>query len=252
MPAPASFKPTIGITVCIDRGKRWRPGRDTLYVAAGYADQVGQAGGIPIMLSPACSVADAATLCDALIITGGDDLPTTRDQLDAWCASDAGSPDAIGEVEDIGRIRWERALIDACTSAAIPILGICYGMQLLNLHFGGTLYRDLRAEHPGALDHGGSAQVTHHGLKRQASSQLLDALPDQLTINSCHGQAVHSPAPGFTITALADDAIIEAIERPPSAAHPAPIWALEWHPETDPSGPPIFDSFLAAITARSR
>ncbi len=267
-----SRKPNVGISLCIDRGKRWRPGYDYLYVNRAYAEQVHTAGGVPLLLGVDIDPSDALSVCDGVILTGGDDLPTTRDELDVWCQGHAprnaaggtaesggttttseapGSApnqgeahvDTLGEQEDVGRIVWERGLIDAAATADKPLLGICYGMQLMNLHHGGSLLRDVRSEHAGALDHGGSGRVTRHGVSLVGQSVLLGAIWPTVSaalgaeINSSHGQAILGVAPGFSVTARAEDGVIEAIESELA-------YGVEWHPEMDATGAALFRRFV--------
>ncbi len=240
--------PRVGITLCIDRGKRWRPGHDYYYVPRAVARAVAAAGGTPLLIGIDCPVSEVTALCDAVVLTGGDDLPTTVAALDHWLAAaaagDPATPSTLGVSEDPGRVAWERQLIDACVARSLPLLGICYGMQLLNLHFGGTLYRSVADEHPGAaLPHGGSGTVTQHGLRLVAGGGVLLArLPHSTTINSSHGQAVATVAPGFTVTAHSDDGVVEAIER-------GLCFGVEWHPETDEHGHLVFEAFLRLVPA---
>ncbi len=241
----SSTKPRIGISLSIDRGKRWRPGYDYLYVNRAYAQRVSEAGALPLLLGVDIEPSDALSVCDGVILTGGDDLPTTLPELDAWCsnAPTPGSQDTLGQQEDIGRITWERALIDAAAAAGKPLLGICYGMQLMNLHLGGSLFRDVHSERAGALDHGGSGRVTEHGVGLVGQSVLLGAIWPSLSaaegasINSSHGQAVRGVAPGLTTTARAEDGVIEAIEG-------ERLYGVEWHPEMDATGPALFRRFV--------
>jgi putative glutamine amidotransferase len=243
--------------VCLDPGKRWRPGRDYHYVARAYSERVNQAGGIPLLLGVDCEPADAIASCDGIILTGGEDLPTNTETLDEWLAAPtSAAPTSAapastapktphGIQEDATRIRWDREIVSLCASQGTPLFGICYGMQLLNLHFGGTLYRDLHTEHPGAVDHGGAGKLTQHSLDRSAPSELLAALPQSLQVNSSHGQAVRDPAPGFTVTATSSDGVIEAIER----AH---CYGVEWHPETDAHGAALFDAFVRCASRAAK
>jgi len=225
--------PVIGISVCIDRGQRLRAGADYLYVRRAYAEQVRRAGAEPLLLTPDTSPEAAARVCAAFLITGGDDLPVSF--------ADAGAESSNSEhAEDGERIAWERALLARVSMLAKPVLGVCYGMQLINLIHGGTLYRRLTDEHPSAIDHGGGSSTTRHALEVVEASPLLSGLASGVEVNSCHRQAVRAVAPGFRVTARASDGIVEAMERPP-------FYAVGWHPETDASSRCVYDNFVALL-----
>jgi len=224
--------PIVGITVCIDRGQRLRAGADYLYVRRAYAEQLRRAGAEPVLLTPDTSPRVAARICDALLISGGDDLPVSFDEA---------APSALAVAEDAERIAWDRALLGEVSALGKPVLGVCYGMQLINLFHGGTLYSRLGDEHPGALDHGGGSSTTQHALASLAPSALLLGLAAGVVVNSCHRQAVRAVAPGFRVTARAGDGIVEAIER-------APFYGVEWHPETDAASQRVYDNFVALVS----
>ncbi len=145
--------PVIGITVSIDHGKIIRKNHDYLYVKKAYSETVKKAGGQPILISPDLTAEVAAEICDAIIISGGDDIPPSL----------YGEPvEAEINQESAERIRWERRVLDLFVQSESPLLGVCYGMQLINVHFGGSLYQDLHAGFENALDHGGLGKATSH------------------------------------------------------------------------------------------
>ena len=224
----------VGISVCIDRGQRLRAGADYLYVRRAYAEQVRRAGAEPLLLTPDTSPEVAARACAGFLITGGDDLPVSFEG-----ATGLGAPSAE-HAEDGERIAWERALLARVETLGKPVLGVCYGMQLINLIYGGTLYRRLTDEHPSAIDHGGGSSTTRHALAVVEASPLLRGIGSGVEVNSCHGQAVRAVAPGFRVTARASDGIVEAMER-------APFYAVGWHPETDPRSQCVYDNFVALL-----
>lgn len=228
------MKPVVGITVCIDPGLRMKSGVDYLYLRRAYAEAVASQGAMPVLLSPESGAADCVELCQGLVISGGGDLPRRFGE------STAERP--LGDTEHEHRVAWERQLLDGFQVAQKPVLGVCYGMQLMNLHFGGTLYRSVAEEIAGAQAHGGQGKYLQHEVSRQAGSTLLQRLPTKFVTNSSHGQAVRDIAPGFAITARAEDGVTEAIEDASRG-----LYGVEWHPETDATCAAVYGEFLAQL-----
>jgi len=219
-------RPIVGITVSIDPGARIRPGHDTLYVGRAYARAVEAAGGSPVLLPPDLTPERAATLCAGFVLTGGAMLPVA---LNGSPSSAAGP----GPAEEEERVAWDLALIDAARARRKPLLGVCYGMQLLNLRLGGTLHEDLRKAVDTAVDHGGSSRVVTHDLVIAKETILRAALGERTQVASSHHQAVARLALGLRATAHADDGVLEAFEG-------EGLLGVEWHPELDPTGPAVF------------
>lgn len=231
-------KPLIAITVSLDRGQRIRPGRDYLYVARAYAERVAEAGGVPVLVSPDAAPQDVAARFDGLVITGGEDLPERLPPFDPDAANtgrrrtEAASDFALGQrgvAEDPERILWDRAVLFAFDRAGKPVFGVCYGMQLMNVHFGGSLHLDVTAAPALAANpvaHGGSGVVTIHALLPESPSRLWVASPLPREVNSSHRQGVNEVAPGFVVTSRSADGLVESIER-------GSLFGLQWHPETD-------------------
>ena len=230
---PLSRAPVIGVTPCLDVGQRLRPPLTYLYLSRAYAEALATAGALPVVLCPGTDAGLCASLCDGLLLSGGGDLPARLDDAafvdGSWVRSVPGEPEALE------RIQWERRLLDAFAASGKPVLGVCFGMQLMNLHFGGTLCTHL--ERPGGLDHGGGGRSTRHALSL-ASTSFLRGAGVPTTVSSSHRQGVADVAPGFVASAWAPDGLVEAIERPG-------LIGVEWHPESDESAALVYSSFVA-------
>jgi putative glutamine amidotransferase len=224
MPDDVKSQPVIGITVSLDHGERLRAGHDYLYIKRAYAQAVARAGGHPLLISPELAPRAVAEICDGLVISGGDDIP----------------PALYGERsrvemrhESLERINWERQLLDLFVESVAPLLGVCYGMQLINVHFGGTLIQDITSANPAALDHGGGGRATAHAIEINEGSFLAPLFGNAVTVCSTHHQAIARLADGLRVAATSADGVIEAIERD----H---VLGVEWHPEADQTGEAIY------------
>ena len=232
--------PTIGITVSLDPGERIRPGVDVLYVSRAYARAVRDAGALPLLVPPDADPAGAARVCDGFVVTGGAMLPTSF-------AGGAAAGAHVGAAELDERIAWDRRLLDRALADGRPLLGVCYGMQLMNLHAGGTLHGDLAASVAGALDHGGNGRVAVHAITPCEGASLRALVGPGAQVASSHRQAVDRVARGFRVAATSPDGVVEAIEPEDGAS----LLGVEWHPESDATAAAVYGWLVARIAGRA-
>lgn len=230
------MRPVIGITVSIDASGKLRPSTEVLFVRRSYARAVAAAGGVPLLVPPDADPVEVARVCDGFVLSGGADLP----------ASFAAPRGALPDAENAERIAWDRRFLDGLHALGRPVLGVCYGMQLLNLHHGGTLLTDIGAAIPAALDHGGGGRSSEHEVVVARKSGLFDLLGPSARVCSRHHQAVDRVAHGFRAVATAPDGVIEAIE-----ADGAPALGVEWHPESDATGAAVYGWLIRRAQERA-
>ena len=236
-------RPRIGIPLSLDDRGRWRSGRSYYYLDRSYASAIERAGGIPLQLPIQDDPASLIVELDGLLIPGGDDLPATEplpEDIEARL-------DLVPEAQ----LRFDESLLSAALAGGRPVLGICYGMQLLARFRGGELIADLPHARPEAGDHR-LAIDARHAISIESKSRLsriLDAAT--CSVNSLHHQAVVRAGRGHRAVAFAADGVIEAIEGDESIAG----WELgvQWHPEKmgEASSARLFEAFIAAC-ARER
>ena|SRR2546422_8309291 len=213
-----AMRPLIGIPPCLDERGRWRAAREYHYADAAYARAVAEAGGVPVYLPEQAEVAALAERIDGLLLPGGGDFAPDR-------AYPAGVRfDLVPERQ----LAFDRALLAATLERDRPVLGICYGMQLLAIHCGGALYFDVATDLPGAGEHRFSDPGARHEIRVEGASGLRSVLgADELPVNSRHHQAV-ADAGRARVTARSADGIAEALELPGARF----ALGVQWHPES--------------------
>ena len=185
---------------------------------------------------PEQAVQDALT-CDGLLLPGGGDM-------DPKFYGQARIP-ACGE-PNLLRDAVEPLLLRAFLAADKPELGICRGIQVMNAVLGGDLYQDIKPfEH---LPHNDHWAKVHTVTVRRGTllSRILGQ--DTVLVNSQHHQAVDRVAPGFTLAALSEDGIVEAIEKPDARFCLGVQWHPEWLSDADPAMQGLFDAFVNACS----
>ena len=197
-----------------------------------YVDRVAAAGGRPVVL-PGATAVELLDVVDCLVLTGGGDVdPVLYD----------GSRGA-GIDLDPARDAAEIALAHAAARAGVPLLGVCRGLQLLVVAFGGTLTGDLGMSHV-LLD-------GRHPVDTLQGSLTRRLLGERASVSSVHHQAVADPGPCWRPTAWAADGIVEAVEW--TGTDPWPVLGVQWHPEIDgPVGDSLFEWLVqgaASLTA---
>lgn len=248
-------RPVVGITQCLDTRGRWRAGRTYGYLDAAYADAVSAAGGVPLLLPIQAEVFELAARIDGLLLPGGDDFdPPTRD---------AYPPDVAFDPAPAVQIEFDLAVLSAAKTRRLPVLGICYGMQLLAVQRGGSLLYDLPTDAPNAAPHQLPEPEGRHALEVVPATLLAEILGEgPHEVNSRHHQAIRTPGEGLRVSASAPDGVIEGIEarRDFESAAPAdgPVTPFElgvqWHPEnlSGGAGSQLFEALVAACAVLPR
>lgn len=194
-------------------------------VNAAYVRSVLAAGGVPLIVSPLLGPAYAMRALDGvdgLVLSGGEDI-------DPALYGAEPSPHLYPPSRE--RDLAELALFAVARQRELPILGICRGIQLVNVGLGGTLCQDLPSERPGPVPHdpGGSRDARSHEIRLLEGSRTAGALGRTvLSVNSFHHQAVDKLAAGLIPCGWSADGLIEAAESPSDAPW---LVAVQWHPE---------------------
>lgn len=218
-----------------------------------YRQAVLHVGGEVRILEPSMPVAQALEGIDGLLLTGGGDIAPEH-------YGGSAHPSIVDVEPD--RDRFELALVAEARKRGVPILGICRGIQVLNVACGGSLVPDIASDQTAPLEH--NLKVPPHQPFSRAhevwveKDSLLGSLikerleADAVDVNSRHHQAVKDVADGFRVTATAPDGVIEAIEDPRAAF----CLGVQWHPENfwrTGEFRALFEGFLnAAQTAAAR
>jgi len=179
----------------------------------GYARGVLAAGGLPVYLPMFADPAGYAERLDGILLTGGTDIEPAR-YGQTPCA-ELIPPEPERDVFEMG-------LLDALETSDKPVLGICRGIQVLNVHGGGTLHQHVA---PHACFDEPPASIAH-SVDLTAGSLVASLYGDSVRVNSLHHQTVDTLADGFRATGHSDDGAIEAIE-----AIGRPWVGVQWHPE---------------------
>lgn len=179
---------------------------------------------VPILIHG--DVKKLARECDGVIVTGGADIdPKYYNQENVHSKN-------IRQEVDESDFRIIQAFVDEDK----PILGICRGIQSLNVFFKGSLIQDLPSA--GFNEHSIRRRFeTVHSVNIKKDSVLGSLFGEKLEVNSLHHQAIDRPAEGFTITAMSEDGVIEAFEKDK-------IIAVQWHPECIEAHKPLFEYFV--------
>lgn len=220
------MRPRIGITTSLES--------DTQHVDHAYIRAVEDAAGLPVivpMLRKTVDIKVLADLLDGLVITGG---PAITEGLIGTL------PDDIDKTAPL-RIKTDTALAEMMLAQQKPILGICYGMQLLNAIDGGTIYADVENQVDGTWTHSSQRNASNHALLVHSDSRLYQLLETRTTeANTRHIQAVASVGPSYNVAAVAPDGVVEAIEHE-SGLH----IGVQFHPERMPEQmAPLFEDLI--------
>jgi putative glutamine amidotransferase len=216
-----SGNPIIGITTDIES--------EYFRIKHHYVDAILKSGGVPVLLTPADNPKIYTEIIDGLLIPGGDDLdPSYYNE------------EKLPQVKVVSKERsgFEIALLKEMVKLRKPVLGICYGMQLINVAFGGTLYQDIELQLKVAINH----KTDYHIIVITENRFLIEG---RFSVNSTHHQAIRELGSGLSIIARSTDDLIEAFYR---ADYPFLI-GIQWHPERQSEeelSNSIFESFVRA------
>ncbi len=220
-----------------------------LYNALGndYISSIIKCGGCPVIIpvvEEKFIISEYINMIDGIIISGGEDISP-----ELYNEKNTGLTKNINSLRD----RMEYSAIEAALNKRIPILGICRGMQILNVFSGGDLFQDIANQYHTDIKHANQLKnrsELHHEIIINENTHLSKVTGlKTIQVNSRHHQAIRNPAANFTISAMAPDGIFEAIEDINND-----IVAVQWHPEniadTEKSSAAIINDLLQRASQR--
>ncbi len=244
-------RPIIGITTRI---KVLADGNTINGVDNAYINAIDDSGGVPLLIPVTQdpeSLRPLLNSIDGIVFTGGEDIHPRFYGESAH--------EKLGHVVE-ARDKVELLFAREAFERTMPILGICRGLQLLNVARGGSLYQDLSSQLPASQNHrlppceGKPLLETTHPIKISSQSLLARILSlTEVAANSSHHQAVKALAPDLIASAWSTDGVIEALE---AADYAGFFIAVQSHPERlyeqpVPAWKPLFQHFIDAASAYS-
>ena len=240
---PSTGRPVIGLSAYATRAAWGVWDVEAALLPQSYVDAIVAAGGVPVLLPALPGLIDTVLpRLDGLLIAGGPDLDPAR--YGAQAGPDTQPPSRA-------RDQAEAELLAAAIGLGLPVLGICRGMQVLNVARGGTLIQhlpdtvgtDLHAPAPG--------EYGQHAVRVAPGSRLAAVLagPDgaarpEVTVPTYHHQGIEHLGAGLVATGWAPDGVVEAVEDPALAV----CVGVQWHPEVG-DDPALFEGLIAAAAA---
>lgn len=229
-------KPIIGIGADV----HVTPGeRDRAFVYTTYVDALRRAGAIPFLIPPQPeNASDVVRELDGLLLAGGEDC-------DPALYGEERHPSV--EPMDVRRQENEFALAKAAREQGIPTLGICLGLQMMNVAAGGSLVQDIDSQVQTEIQHASPPENrARHDIRIEQGTRLSSIIRNrELNVNSSHHQAISNVGEGFRVTAHAPDGVVEGLEDPG-----LPFYlGVQWHPEDmpgEPSASTLFGAFVEA------
>jgi putative glutamine amidotransferase len=217
---------------------------DRFYLSRHYSEAVEAAGGAPVHISLIPHAEYIEAVVDGL---DGILLPGSDSDVDPLRYGQQPHP-ALGSVHKL-KDETDLLIIDAAERRQLPLLAICFGMQVLNVSRGGTLIQDISSQLPEAIKHeqGAPRERPSHSVKVAADSKVNEIIKtEELLTNSHHHQAIETLGADLVATAWSSDGVIEAVEDPRRDRF---VIAVQWHPElgwqNDLFSQRLFESFVA-------
>lgn len=232
------MKPIIGIGSDVQHVEGER---DRAFAYTTYVDALRGAGAVPVLIPPQPeNAAEIVAGLDGILLAGGEDCdPTVYGE----------TPLPSIEPMDVRRQSNDLTLARVARERGIPTLGICLGLQVMNVAGGGTLIQDIDSQLATDICHASIPEDrARHDVRIEQGTRLAGILPSvQLNVNSSHHQAIKDVADGLRVIAQAPDGIVEGLEDP---RHPFYV-GVQWHPE-DMTGEGSASSLFAAFVEAAR